>query len=160
MKQAVTVIFIFLAFSGFGQKDSLVIPQGKNLKVGLVLSGGGAKGLAHIGVLKEIEKAIVNFPNLGASPSNDGEIIRVTMPELTEDRRKEYVKIVKQKAEDCKVAIRNVRRKAKDDLDALKSEVGDDEVARAEKELEAITKRATDAADEAFKKKEAELLEV
>ena len=110
--------------------------------------------------LKEIEKAIVNFPNLGASPSNDGEIIRVTMPELTEDRRKEYVKIVKQKAEDCKVAIRNVRRKAKDDLDALKSEVGDDEVARAEKELEAITNRATDAADEAFKKKEAELLEV
>lgn len=110
--------------------------------------------------LKEIEKAIVNFPNLGANPSNDGEIIRVTMPELTEDRRKEYVKIVKQKAEDCKVAIRNVRRKAKDDLDALKSEVGDDEVARAEKELEVITKRATDAADEAFKKKEAELLEV
>jgi len=51
--------------------------------------------------LKEIEKAIVNFPNLGANPSNDGEIIRVTMPELTEDRRKEYVKSVKQKAEDC-----------------------------------------------------------
>ena len=110
--------------------------------------------------LKEIEKAIVNFPNLGASPNNDGEIIRVTMPELTEDRRKEYVKIVKQKAEDCKVAIRNIRRRAKDDLDALKSEVGDDEVARGEKELEAITKRATDAADEALKKKEAELLEV
>lgn len=110
--------------------------------------------------LKEIEKAIVNFPNLGASPSNDGEIIRVTMPELTEDRRKEYVKIVKQKAEDCKVAIRNIRRKAKEDLDKLKSEVGDDEVARAEKELEVITKRATDAADEALKKKETELLEV
>jgi len=110
--------------------------------------------------LKEIEKAIVNFPNLGANPSNDGTIIRVTMPELTEDRRKEYVKIVKGKAEDCKVSIRNIRRKAKDDLDALKSEVGDDEVARAEKELEALTKRHTDAADEALKKKEAELLEV
>ena len=110
--------------------------------------------------LKEIERAIVNFPNLGASPNNDGEIIRVTMPELTEDRRKEYVKIVKQKAEDCKIAIRNVRRKAKDDLDALKSEVGDDEVARAEKELEAITKKHVEAADEALKKKEAELLEV
>ncbi|MBA4346071.1 MAG: ribosome recycling factor, partial [Microbacterium sp.] len=93
-------------------------------------------------------------------PNNDGEIIRVTMPELTEDRRKEYVKIVKQKAEDCKVAIRNIRRKAKEDLDKLKTEVGDDEVARAEKELEAITKRATDAAEEALKKKEAELLEV
>ena len=79
---------------------------------------------------------------------------------MTEDRRKEYVKIVKQKAEDCKVSIRNIRRKAKEDLDKLKSEVGDDEVARAEKELEVITKRATDAADDAFKKKEAELLEV
>jgi len=56
--------------------------------------------------LKEIEKAIVNFPNLGANPSNDGTIVRVTMPELTEDRRKEYVKIVKGKAEDAKVAIR------------------------------------------------------
>lgn len=110
--------------------------------------------------LKEIEKAIVNFPNLGASPNNDGEIIRVTMPELTEDRRKEYVKIVKAKAEDCKVSIRNIRRKAKDDLDALKSGVGDDEVARGEKELEAITKRSTDAAEDALKKKEAELLEV
>ena len=110
--------------------------------------------------LKEIERAIVNFPNLGASPNNDGEIIRVTMPELTEERRKEYVKIVKGKAEDCKVAIRNIRRKAKDDLDALKSEVGDDEVGRAEKDLEALTKKHTDAADEALKKKEAELLEV
>jgi len=110
--------------------------------------------------LKEIEKAIVNFPNLGASPNNDGEIIRVTMPELTEDRRKEYVKIVKAKAEDCKVSIRNIRRKAKDDLDSLKSDVGDDEVARGEKELEAITKRSTDAAEDALKKKEAELLEV
>ena len=84
----------------------------------------------------------------------------MTMPELTEERRKEYVKIVKGKAEDCKVAIRNIRRKAKDDLDALKSEVGDDEVARAEKDLEALTKKHTDAADEALKKKEAELLEV
>ena len=110
--------------------------------------------------LKEIERAIVNFPNLGASPNNDGEIIRVTMPELTEDRRKEYVKIVKGKAEDCKIAIRNIRRKAKDDLEALKSDVGDDEVARAEKELETLTKKYTDAADEALKKKEAELLEV
>ena len=110
--------------------------------------------------LKEIERAIVNFPNLGASPNNDGEIIRVTMPELTEERRKEYVKIVRAKAEDCKVAIRNIRRKAKDDLEALKSEVGDDEVARAEKDLEVLTKKHTDAADEALKKKEAELLEV
>ena len=82
------------------------------------------------------------------------------MPELTEDRRKEYVKIVRGKGEDAKVAIRNVRRKAKDDLDALKSEVGDDEVARAEKELEQLTKTQVDAVDEALRRKEAELLEV
>jgi ribosome recycling factor len=110
--------------------------------------------------LKDIEKAIVAFPNLGANPSNDGTIIRVTMPELTEERRKEYVKIVKGKAEDAKVAIRNIRRKAKEDLDKLKSEVGDDDVARGEKELEAMTKKHTDAVDDALKKKEAELLEV
>jgi ribosome recycling factor len=110
--------------------------------------------------LKEIEKAIVATPNLGASPNNDGTIIRVTMPELTEDRRKEYVKIVRSKAEDSRVSIRNIRRKAKDELDGLKSEVGDDEVARAEKELEQVTKRHVDAIDEALVRKEAELLEV
>jgi len=110
--------------------------------------------------MKEIEKAITNFPNLGASPSNDGEVIRVTMPELTEERRKEYVKIVRQKAEDGKVSIRSVRRKAMDDLEALKSEVGEDEVSRAEKEVEALTKSQVDHIDEVLKKKEAELLEV
>jgi ribosome recycling factor len=110
--------------------------------------------------MKEIEKAIANFPNLGASPNNDGEVIRVTMPELTEDRRKEYVKIVRQKAEDGRVSIRSVRRKAKDDLDALTSEVGEDDVSRAEKELETITKAHVDLLDDALKKKEAELLEV
>jgi ribosome recycling factor len=110
--------------------------------------------------LKEIERAIVAFPNLGASPTNDGNIVRVTMPELTEDRRKEYVKLARNKGEDAKVVVRNLRRKAKDDLDALKGEVGDDEVARAEKELETITKSYVDAIDEALKRKEAELLEV
>ena len=109
--------------------------------------------------LKEIERAIVNFPNLGASPSNDGNIIRVTMPELTEDRRKEYVKIVRAKGEDAKVVIRNLRRKAKDDIDATK-EVGEDDIARGEKELDAITKTHVDAIDDALKRKEAELLEV
>ena len=110
--------------------------------------------------MKDIEKAITNFPNLGASPSNDGEVIRVTMPELTEDRRKEYVKIVRQKAEDGRVSVRSVRRKAKDDLDALTSEVGEDDVSRAEKELEALTKSHIDQIEDALKKKEAELLEV
>jgi ribosome recycling factor len=111
------------------------------------------------GALKEIEKAIVNFPNLGATPSNDGEIIRVTMPELTEDRRKEYVKIVKAKAEDGRVAIRNIRRKGNSDIEALK-DTSEDEVSRAEKEIDNLTKQHIDAIDEALKKKEAELLEV
>jgi ribosome recycling factor len=111
------------------------------------------------GALKEIEKAIVNFPNLGATPSNDGEIIRVTMPELTEDRRKEYVKIVKAKAEDGRVAIRNIRRKGNSDIEALK-DTSEDEVSRAEKEIDNLTKLHIDAIDEALKKKEAELLEV
>ena len=110
--------------------------------------------------LKEIERAIVTFPNLDANPTNDGNIIRVTMPELTEDRRKEYVKIVRAKGEEAKVAIRNVRRKAKEQLDALTKEVGEDEVSRAEKELDAVTKAHVDAIDESLKRKEAELLEV
>jgi ribosome recycling factor len=110
--------------------------------------------------LKEIERAIATFPNLGATPTNDGEIIRVTMPEMTEDRRKEYIKIVRGKSEDAKVAIRNVRRKAKDDLDALVKEVGEDDISRAEKELDAVTKNHVDAIEDALKRKEAELLEV
>jgi len=110
--------------------------------------------------LRDIEQAIRDTPNLGANPSNDGNIIRVTLPELTEERRKEFVKIVRTKAEDAKVSVRNIRRKAKDDLDALKGDVGDDEVSRGEKELEHITKANVDAIDEALKRKEAELLEV
>jgi ribosome recycling factor len=110
--------------------------------------------------LKEIEKAIASFPNLGASPTNDGNVIRVTMPELNEERRREYVKLARQKAEDGRVTVRSLRRKAKDDLDALTSEVGEDEVGRAEKELENLTKQHIDHIDEALKKKEAELLEV
>ncbi|MFB2597224.1 ribosome recycling factor [Herbiconiux sp. P17] len=110
--------------------------------------------------LRDIEQAIRDVPNLGAQPNNDGTVIRITLPDLTEERRKEYVKIVRTKAEDGKVSIRNIRRKAKDDLDALKSEVGDDEVSRGEKELELITKKAVDSIDDALKRKEAELLEV
>ncbi len=110
--------------------------------------------------LRDIEQAIRDTPNLGANPNNDGNLIRVTLPELTEERRKEFVKLVRQKAEDARVSVRNIRRKAKDELEALKSEVGEDEVARAEKELEAVTKTNVDAIDEALARKEAELLEV
>lgn len=110
--------------------------------------------------LKDMERAIATAPNLGGSPSNDGSIIRVVIPELTQDRRKEFVKIVREKGEHAKVSVRNIRRSAKDDLDALTGEVSDDEIARGEKELEALTKRHVDQIDEALKRKEAELLEV
>ena len=111
--------------------------------------------------LKEIEKALVNgSQNLGANVGNDGEIVRITLPELTEERRKEFVKLVRSKGEDARVALRNIRRKAKDELDALTGEVGEDDVARAEKELEQLTKKHVDQVDDALKRKEAELLEV
>ena len=110
--------------------------------------------------MRDIEQAIRDTPNLGANLGNDGVVIRASLPELTTDRRKEFVKIVKTKGEDAKISVRNIRRKAKDDLDALKSEVGDDEVARAEKELESITKTHVDGIDDALKRKEAELLEI
>jgi ribosome recycling factor len=82
------------------------------------------------------------------------------MPELTEERRKEYVKIVRQKAEDGRISLRSVRRKAMDELQALTSDVGEDQVQRAEKEIEALTKSQVDHVDEILKRKEAELLEV
>jgi len=110
--------------------------------------------------LRAIEQAIRDMPNLGANPTNDGNIVRVTMPELTMERRKEYVKLVRSKAEDSKVQVRGIRRKAKDELDALKAEVGEDEIARGEKELDALTRQHVDAIDDALKRKEAELLEV
>jgi ribosome recycling factor len=111
--------------------------------------------------LRDIEKALGDS-EVGANPSNDGKTIRVVMPELTQERRKEYVKIVKGKGEDAKVAIRNLRRKAKDAIDKLvkDGEVGEDDGARAEKELDTLTKKNVDTIDELLKRKEAELLEV
>jgi ribosome recycling factor len=112
--------------------------------------------------LGAIEKALRDVPNLGANPTNDGNLIRVSLPELTEERRKEFVKLVKTKAEEHRVSVRNIRRKGNDDLEALKKDgqAGDDDIARAEKELDTITKAHVDAIDDALKRKEAELLEV
>jgi ribosome recycling factor len=112
------------------------------------------------GALREIEQAIRDMPNLGANPTNDGHVVRLTLPELTEERRRDYVKIVKARAEDGRVTVRGIRRKAKDELEALKSELGEDEVGRAEKELEALTKKHIDQIDTALSGKEEELLEV
>lgn len=111
--------------------------------------------------LNEIEKALRDS-DLGANPSNDGNVIRVVLPELTEERRKEYVKVVRGKAEDAKIQIRNIRRKAKDGIDkAVKDgDAGEDEGARAEKDLDAKTKAHTDTIDDMLKRKETELLEV
>ncbi|WP_347352598.1 ribosome recycling factor [Intrasporangium sp.] len=108
-----------------------------------------------------IEKAIRDS-DLGVNPSSDGNQIRCIMPELTEERRRDYVKLTHTKAEEARVAVRNIRRRAKTDLDRLvkDGEVGEDEGTRAEKELEALTKKHTDLVDSLVKAKESELLEV
>jgi len=111
--------------------------------------------------LGSIEKAIRNS-DLGVNPSNDGVIIRVVFPELSEERRKEYIKVARHKAEDSRVSIRNIRRHAKDSLDKLvkSGDSGEDDVHRAERELEELTHTYVGQVDEVLKHKEAELLEV
>jgi ribosome recycling factor len=113
------------------------------------------------GAKPAIEKAI-RESDLGVNPSDDGKVLRVTLPELTEDRRKEYIKVARTKAEEGRVAVRNIRRNAKQELERLEKdgEAGKDDVAGAEKRLDGITKRHTDAIDEMLKNKEAELIEV
>ncbi|MFB9378117.1 ribosome recycling factor [Kineococcus gynurae] len=113
------------------------------------------------GAMTEIEKALRNS-DLGANPSNDGQVIRITLPQLTEERRKDYIKLARSKAEDARVSVRNVRRRAKEELDRIvkDGEAGEDEVTRAEKDLESSTKKHVDVIDELLKNKEAELLAV
>jgi ribosome recycling factor len=111
--------------------------------------------------LPAVERAIRDS-DLGVNPGNDGTIIRVIFPQLSEERRREMVKLVKHKGEDAKVAIRNIRRKAKEELDRIQrdGEAGEDDVVRAEKELQHVTDRYVGQVDELVKHKEAELLEV
>lgn len=111
--------------------------------------------------LGAIEKAIRDS-DLGVNPSNDGTVIRITFPQLTEERRRELVKVAKGKGEDAKVSIRSIRRHAKDALDKLvkDGDVGEDEVHRAEAELDKLTGRYTGTVDEVVKAKEIELLEL
>jgi ribosome recycling factor len=113
------------------------------------------------GALAAIEKAIRDS-DLGVNPVDDGNVIRVPFPPLTEERRKEFIKVAKHKAEDARVALRNIRRHAKDQLEALQKdgEVGEDDVRRAEKQLDEVTHKFTASVDELLKHKEAELLEV
>jgi ribosome recycling factor len=113
------------------------------------------------GAMAAIEKAITNS-DLGLSPSNDGQVIRLNFPALTEERRKAFVKLVKQKAEDGKVALRGVRRHARQELDNLEKEHGlsKDEIERLEKVLDKMTQDEVAVVDQLLAHKEQELLEV
>ena len=111
--------------------------------------------------LGPIERAIRDS-DLGVNPNNEGTQLRIHLPQMTEERRREMIKVARGKAEDGKVAIRNVRRKAKDQLDKFvkDGEIGEDDGRRAEKELDDLTHRYVSVVDELLKHKEAELLEV
>jgi ribosome recycling factor len=113
------------------------------------------------GSMTAIEKSIRDS-DLGVNPSNDGIVIRVAFPQLTEDRRKEYIKVARTKAEDARISMRNIRRHAKDVLDKLikDGDAGEDDVRRAEKALDDVTHKHVAAIDDLLKHKEAELLEV
>lgn len=114
-----------------------------------------------VSALSNIERALRDS-DLGVNPSNDGKIIRVVLPQLTEERRRDYVKLARHKAEEARVSVRNIRRRAKEELDRIvkDGEAGEDEVTRAEKELEALTKRHVELIDQVLSHKESELLEV
>ncbi len=113
------------------------------------------------GAMASIEKAI-RESDLGVNPGNDGVVIRINFPQLTEERRKEFIKVAKGKAEDSKVSMRNIRRTAKEAMEKMEKDgdAGKDDVARAEKDLEKATSDHVTKIDELLKHKEAELLEV
>jgi ribosome recycling factor len=113
------------------------------------------------GQIGAMERAIRDS-DLGVNPNNEGNQIRILLPQMTEERRRDMVKIARGKGEDAKVSVRNVRRKAKEELDRIvkDGEAGEDEVRRAEKELEDLTHRYVAQIDELVKHKEVELLEV
>ena len=114
-----------------------------------------------MGAMPAVEKAIRDS-DLGVNPSSDGKVLRCVFPELTEERRKEYIKVARTKAEEGRVSVRNVRRNAKQALEKLEKdgEVGKDDVTGAEKRLDSTTKKHTDSIDDLLKHKESELLEV
>ncbi|MBJ8343281.1 ribosome recycling factor [Antrihabitans sp. YC2-6] len=111
--------------------------------------------------LGQIETAIRNS-DLGVNPTNNGDIIRISVPQLTEERRRDLVKQAKSKGEDSKISLRNIRRKAMDELARIEKDgdAGEDDVKRAEKELDKVTSRYVGMIDDLVKHKEAELLEV
>lgn len=111
------------------------------------------------GSIGDIEKALESS-SLGLQPNSDGNVIRLAFPPLTEDRRKELVKVVSGMAEDGRISIRNIRRPAKEDIEAFDGEMSDDEIRRGEKRLQQLTDKFVARVDELFEQKQAELLEV
>ncbi|MER5454103.1 ribosome recycling factor [Micromonospora sp. NPDC002389] len=111
--------------------------------------------------INAMEKAIRDS-DLGVNPNNEGNQLRILLPQMTEERRRDMIKVARNKGEEAKIAIRNIRRKGKEELDRLvkDGEVGEDEGRRAEKELDDVTQRYVAHVDELVKHKEAELLEV
>ena len=138
-------------FTPVNQLASIQIPEARSILITPYDKGS----------MTAIEKAL-RESDLGINPNNDGVVIRVNLPQLTEERRKEYIKVAKHKAEDARVSIRNIRRHAKDALDKMvkDGEVGEDEVRRAEKHLDDVTHKHVEHVDDILKNKEAELLEV
>ena len=111
--------------------------------------------------LKEIERAI-SASDIGINPSSDGQVVRVVFPELTEERRKEFVRLARERAEEGRIAVRNLRRHAKDDVQVLfdESEITEDDLRRTEKQIQDLTDRHVQRIDELLENKEQELLEV
>ena len=145
------VVDYYGAMTPINQLSSLTVPEPRMAVI-------SPYDKSSLGV---IERAIRDS-DLGVNPSNDGKVLRCVFPELTEERRKEYIKVARGKAEDGRVSVRNLRRTAKQHLERLEKdgEVGKDDVTGAEKRLDGMTKQHTDAIDEMLKNKEAELLEV
>lgn len=113
------------------------------------------------GAMAGIEKSLRDS-DLGINPTTDGNVIRVVLPQLTEDRRKEYIKLARTKGEDAKISIRNIRRHAKETLETMQKDgdAGEDDIRRAEKALDDLTHKNVEHIDEILKHKETELLEV
>lgn len=155
--QASTALFANIAVEYYGaptplqQLASISIPEARTV----VIQPYDASAK------KDIEKAL-RTSDLGVNPTDDGQVIRINMPQMTEERRRDYVKLAKQRAEESRVTVRNMRRKAKDAIDAAvkAGDVGEDEGSRAEKELDALTKGHVDKIDAMLARKESELLEV
>ena len=115
----------------------------------------------EMSAMGDIENAIRNS-DLGVNPTNDGQVLRVTIPQLTEERRRDMVKLARSKGEDAKIAIRNVRRKGMEELKRIQKdgEAGEDEVQAAEKELDKVTHKYVAQVDELVAKKEKDLMDV